>query len=314
MTANEVLYRASNPHTLYIGLSSVFAGTAAAAVHGNLEVLPAVLCVIFVIFGQLASNLCHRYFDDKYEFGENMSDGLYADGERKTTMRVIHEGMMAATIMAAMAGLSIMTMAGWWTLIVALLLVMVLVICNIGPRPISRTPAYLIATFFIFGPIGVIGTSLVQSQHSTDNMLNWFDIAPAVWMSVVIGLMAVNEHLLFNYRSYLDDRRNKRCTFTVRFGRKANRRMFFINGIVFWVVGIGSSAFEQYDDWMIYTILPTISFAVNCYISYKMKNKDEKELLRLQRFCHLNIFFFSVLALILLIILGLPKEGGHQLF
>lgn len=314
MTFTQVFLKAANLRTLYMGCASVLAGTAAAAVRGNLEVLPGVLCLVFGIFAQLTSNISHFYFRERFEYHEHLSDFFESAKERRTYMPMLVEAMRASAIMAGMAGLVILSISGWWTIIVALIIILMFVIFNIGHHPLSRTSLSIIGTFLMFGPICVIGTSLVQSARSTEHLLNWYDIAPAVYMSIFIGFMAVNEQLLYDYRAFIDDRRHNRGTMTVRHGREKTRTLFFINGVLFFAVGIGSIFVEDYDYAHYYVILPTLSFIVNCYVAYKMKNKDKVELLRLQRICNITIVLFALLSLILLIILGSPNEGVYTIF
>lgn len=314
MTIGQILYKASNPPTLVLGISTALAGTGAAAVHGNLEVIPAIFCLLFAFFAEVAANLCHRYYDARYGFGENDTDKLYQTDSHKEVSLIIQGGMIAATILAAMSGLALMTMAGWWTLVVAILLLMVVVICNIGPRPVNRTPAYLIATFVTFGPLGVVATTMMQSQHYAKTLLNWFDLGPAVYMGLCIGFLAVNVHLMHNYRSVADDRRNGKSTFTALFGRRASRILYFINGLLFVVIAVGSSILEDYPDWKIYSALPILSFTVNCYVAWRMTKKREVEINRLLRVTDLNLLLFSLLALVELIILGLPDDSTTTFF
>lgn len=49
--------------SLMLGIGAVLAGMAAAELHGNLEFLPATLCLLFVIFLQLAGNYYYLYYD-----------------------------------------------------------------------------------------------------------------------------------------------------------------------------------------------------------------------------------------------------------
>ena len=80
VTAFQILIKAAGLRTLWLGIASVVAGTAAAVAHGNLQPFPALACLLFAIFAQCASNVMHRYYDAKNGYGENEENNIvYAD-------------------------------------------------------------------------------------------------------------------------------------------------------------------------------------------------------------------------------------------
>lgn len=55
--------------SLMLGAGAVLSGMAAAALHGNFELLPATLCLLFAIFMQLAGNYYYLYYDESHNSG-----------------------------------------------------------------------------------------------------------------------------------------------------------------------------------------------------------------------------------------------------
>lgn len=59
-----------------MGIGCVLMGTACAAIHGNTEVLPATLCIIFVVFMQMAANFYYRYYDVANSCGNDIDSRI----------------------------------------------------------------------------------------------------------------------------------------------------------------------------------------------------------------------------------------------
>lgn len=233
-----MVVRTCTPETLPLGAASVIMGWAAATVHGNGEVLPAILCLFFAAFMQLYHNWNHRYFDIKYKFGEYIDDGYaLADPEIVNSYPMIRETAQGSLVLAIMVGIGLMMIAGWWSLILGLIVFACATLNSYGSAPLIRTPWALVITFFVFGPLGVIGTELVQSttgHTGTDFLspltgnLSWFDLGPAVFLSIPAGLMALSAHLAHGYRKYDADLDNEKHTLSVKIGRKATARLYLI--------------------------------------------------------------------------------------
>ena len=266
MTLFNVITKSINAESLLMGMATVFAGTAAAGLHGNLEVLPAILCLLFAIFSQGASNLAHRYMDECTNSGENIDDDISGTGESGFPTRVIlKEGFISLTLLAMMIGCSLATMTGWWAFALGILIFIIGWFTNAGPM-LVRTPWSLVSTFLLFGPIGVMGTSLVQSLHEATDPLGWYDLSPAIYLSGVMGLMAVNCHITYNFATYHNDIRNDKKTFSIVFGRKAARILFIANGLLWLGLMLAMCLTLHPERWGLDMIAPAISLVINIYM------------------------------------------------
>ncbi|MDE6339283.1 MAG: prenyltransferase [Muribaculaceae bacterium] len=307
MNAIQIIKTAIAPATLWIGVASVVAGSAAAVSHGNFEFLPAVACLIFCIFGQMFSNVTHRYYDDKNNYGENHADGMYycEDLDRPVSF-VLRETMRVTGIIAATAGLAILAFAGWWALIIALVIGILVLFTNIGPYPISRTAYYPVMTFLFFGPIAVVGTCIVQSQASAQHLVSWWDLEPAVVMSVIIGLMAINCHVIYGAFHRASHVQSSRTTFIGRYGKKGFLGLIMVITIAYAAIGvIAPITMNLMDKPWLYIPIPVLSAVFN-YYTVKLALKSET-VHKAWHYSIYNMVAFAVLSFIILCIIGYPE-------
>lgn len=308
MTALQIVFKAASLNTLWLGAASVITGTAAAAAHGNVEFAPALMCLLFAVFAQATSNVVHRYYDEKHHTGENNNDHMVCDDVDKPLTFILSEGIKIFGVLAAMAGLAVLSMAGWWTLLVALVLGVVAVINNIGRSPFSRSPFYPIATFLVFGPIGVIGTEMVQSQHNAAHLICWWDLGPAVIMSLVIGLMAMNSHIFYGIFHRRTQITRSRTTFYYRYGRKGAMTLLTVSTLVYGAIGIMAPyRMALYPAW-VYLPVPILSIIFNLFIIFTQLKPGSWR--RAWRFSLMNIMFVAVSTLLIFLCIG--YEGSSH--
>ncbi len=310
MTAFQIVFKAASLNTLWLGVASVLAGTAAAAAHGNVEFAPAMMCLLFAVFAQATSNVIHRYYDEKHHSGDNEADHMVCDDVDRPMTFILGEGIKIFGVLAAMAGLAILAMAGWWTLIIALILGIVALINNVGRSPFSRTPFYPIATFLVFGPIGVLGTELVQSQRNTAHLICWWDLGPAVMMSLIIGLMAMNSHIFYGIFHRRTQITRSRTTFYYRYGRKGAMTLLTVSTLLYGALGIWAPyEMTLYPAW-VYLPVPIISVIFNLFIIFTQLKPGSWR--RAWRLSLMNIMFVALASLIIFLTIG--YEGtGHDI-
>lgn len=236
MPSFKVLKSALFPVSLLLGTGSVLAGCAAAVVHGNLEVLAAILCLFFVWAAQLGSNVGHRFYDYKNGNirrittipGEYVGSGFAGI----TTYTLLKETTYALSVLATMFGIALASFAGWWAFFFGIIIAFVAYLNNFSPFPIVRTPAGPVVTFLLFGPMCVIGTCLIQSQDGAEMILNWFDLEPAVYIGLAMGFLAANVHLCYLYMTYPFDIDTGVRTLLTRYGNKGVVPLFIVNTLL----------------------------------------------------------------------------------
>ncbi|MDE7160287.1 MAG: prenyltransferase [Muribaculaceae bacterium] len=224
------LLRSLNLPSLCMGLASVMAGCVAAYVHNNFQLLPALVCAVFVCMAQITANISYKYFALLHNFGEGTDNTGHT--WRETLLPVYKAVSVGLLLVTVLIGLAIMELSGWWSIGLAAIIVLLAWMDMAPPLALVRTPFGILITFLLFGPVGVIGSSLAQSQMGTMIPFNEFDLMPAMILSLRVGLMMVCCHLSFCYVAYRYDLRNSKRTFTVTFGRKVARATYLACAIL----------------------------------------------------------------------------------
>lgn len=285
-------------------------GTASAASHGSMEVTPALLCLLFAIFAQCTGNVMHRYFDAKKHLGENESDNIQtSDGRHRSLVFILREGIRVYGILTLMAGLAVMSVSGWWSLAVAGMIIAIIFISNGLDHPLSHSITYPIMTFLLFGPIGVIGTALVQSEQSPTQFLSWWNIGPALMAGVMTGLLAVNCHVIFGMFHRQDNEETARTTFYGRYGRPATLFFIAVNTLLFGAMGIWAPVGMEIAGGIWYLPVPLLSMALGFYTIYILRDPGNEQ--KAWNLSLLNIMMVAVLCLIVFICIGYP-QGYHD--
>lgn len=298
--------------SLMMGVGAVFAGMASAALHGNTEYLPATLCLLFVCFMQLAGNYYYLYYDELHHCGNSIDSHI--SNTQQMPANALKEFSFGVLLLAIMVGFTLASMGGWWIILMGIVVLLLSWISCGGSHPLLRTPYGIITTFLLFGPVCVITTSLIQSSYEATEMLNWFDIAPSIFMSVVIGLMAVNANLLYAYSTYLTDLKNSKQSFANQLGRKTTRVVFFINGIIYTAVSVFMCIDLDLDAYGFDMLPSTLCFIIDLYIWWKMRTMPRYRLKELVPLGTLNILIMGVLSFIIFEITGVPDDSKITFF
>lgn len=107
----QFMKRRADFQSLLLSAGTVVAGTAAAVVRGNMEVLAASVCLLFALSMQLGCNCYHSYL--LMRRSEPLPGRLdrVRNEEQVLSLRVLREGSFACLIISLMLGLTIMTMS-----------------------------------------------------------------------------------------------------------------------------------------------------------------------------------------------------------
>lgn len=184
--------------TLPVSVAGVLTAVGFNIADRTFEWAPALICLIFAILCQIASNFANEYFD--YKAGRDRSG-------REGPRRGVTEGdikpvtMFRATFfvlcLAALAGLSLTYWGGAWLIAVGVAVAVGVVAYSAGPYPLSTHCLGELGVIVFFGLVPVNFTYYVQSLQ-----WSW----PVLAASVSIGLMGANVLIINNYRDIDDDR------------------------------------------------------------------------------------------------------------
>ncbi|MBE6269067.1 MAG: 1,4-dihydroxy-2-naphthoate octaprenyltransferase [Bacteroidales bacterium] len=212
--------------TLPVSVAGVIAGTACAVMCGGFSVLPALLCLLFAMLAQIASNFGNEYYDFK--------NGLDKKG-RAGFRRGVTEGdispsaMKAATYLtlaaAAVVGLMLLFFGEWWLIIVGALIGVFALAYSAGPYPLSHHGLGDVAVVIFFGVVPVTFTCYLQTH-------DWAALPLLLPTAVATGFVAANVLIVNNYRDAEDDASVGKRTTVVIFGRRVMGTCYLLSGLL----------------------------------------------------------------------------------
>lgn len=210
--------------TLPVSLSGVVIAIALAWWHGRFVWVPALLCLLFALLAQVASNFANEYYDFKKgadKVGRVGPRRGVTEGDIKPRTLLIVT--FATLAVAGVVGCCLIPYGGWWLLPVGIFIALGALAYSTGPYPLSYHGLGELAVFFFFGVIPVTLTYYVQALR----------IEPLVILaSMATGFLGVNVLLVNNYRDVDDDREAGKRTSVVIFGRQPAAAAYLINGYV----------------------------------------------------------------------------------
>ena len=210
--------------TLPVGMAGVVTAIALAVSSGTVAMVPAILCLLFALLAQIASNFGNEYFDYRA--------GLDAPG-RAGPRRGATEGDISpramcvatfATLAAACAvGLSLIPYGGWWLIVVGLFVAVGVVAYSAGPYPLSRHALGEVAVVVFFGLIPVCVTYMLVSMRPVDTTV--------ACAAIGMGLMGANVILVNNFRDRRDDSAVGKVTIATLWPRPVIMLLYLFGGL-----------------------------------------------------------------------------------
>ncbi len=212
--------------TLPVSVSGVLVGIACAVFLGEFKAVPAVLCVLFAMLAQIASNFGNEYYDFK-----NGVDKKGREGFRRgvTEGEISPMAMKIATFvtlgLAGVVGCMMLFYGPWWLVIVGMLIMLFALAYSTGPYPLSHHGLGDVAVVLFFGVVPVVFTCFLQTG-------SWEGLQYVLPTSITIGLLAANVLIVNNYRDMEDDAAVNKRTTVVIFGRKIMAWVYLFSGII----------------------------------------------------------------------------------
>ena len=212
--------------TLPVSISGVLAGIACAMMGIDFSLVPALLCLLFAILAQIASNFANEYYDFKKgvdrKWREVFRRGVTEGDITPAAMKYATFGTLAA---AAVVGCLMLFYGSWWMVPIGLCIGLFALAYSAGPYPLSHHGLGDVAVVIFFGIVPVTLTCYLQQG-------GWRELWLSLPISVAVGLLAANVLIVNNCRDEEDDRAVGKRTTVVIFGRKAMGLVYLISGIV----------------------------------------------------------------------------------
>lgn len=210
--------------TLPVSLAGVIMAWGFCFLYDNFNLIPAVLCLLFALLAQIASNFANEYYDFKSGLDRKGREGPRRGvTEGDITPQAMKFATFGTLALACVIGCSLIYYGGWWLLPIGIFIALGVMAYSTGPYPLSHHGLGEVAVLFFFGIIPVTLTYYVQSlQWSLDVLL----------ASISIGLMGANVLIVNNYRDHDDDKEVGKSTLAVIFGRSAVSNLYLFNGYI----------------------------------------------------------------------------------
>jgi len=203
---------AARPATLTVALVPVAVGTACAHLMGGMHLGAALAAVLGAAAIQIGTNFANDVFD--YEKGADTEDRLGPTRAVQAGLispRSMRRGMWLAFALAVVAGLYLVSLAGWPIVVVGLASIVSGIAYTGGPYPLGYNGLGDVFVLVFFGFVAVLGTIYVQAGVLSE--LGW-------WCSVPVGALATAILVVNNVRDHETDVLVGKRTVVVRFGRR----------------------------------------------------------------------------------------------
>lgn len=274
--------------TLPVSVSGVFAGTACAIMLGSFNALPALLCLIFAVLAQVASNFGNEYYDFKKGVDKKGRVGFRRGvAEGKITPKNMLIGTFVTLFTAAMVGCGLLFFGEWWLLIVGAIIMLFALAYSAGPYPLSHYGLGDVAVILFFGVVPVTFTCYLQTQ-------SWECLHVALPVSLSVGLLAANVLVVNNYRDADEDAAVGKRTTVVIFGRKVMSMVYLLAGIV--AMAVMLPVWQFLPLWAL--AVPAIYLLLHLRTWLLLRTSMGNELNPLLGRTAVNLFLFALLFLL----------------
>lgn len=212
--------------TLPVSVAGVIAGTGCAIIYGSFNAVPALLCLLFAMLAQVASNFGNEYYDFKNGIDRKGRAGFRRGVTEGDISPVAMKRATFCTLLAAAAvGCAMLFYGPWWLVIVGIVIMLFALAYSAGPYPLSHHGLGDIAVVLFFGVVPVVFTCYLQVG-------SWDCLHVALSVSVSVGLLAANVLVVNNYRDMEDDAAVGKRTTVVIFGRRVMAVAYLLSGVV----------------------------------------------------------------------------------
>ncbi len=283
--------------TLPVSIAGVIAGTGCAIIFGSFKLIPALLCLVFAMLAQIASNFGNEYYDFK-----NGIDRKGRDGFRRgvTEGEISPESMKRVTfatlILAAIVGCVMLIYGPCWLVAVGALIMLFALAYSAGPYPLSHHGLGDLAVIIFFGIVPVTFTCYLQTG-------TWECIDIALPTSIAIGLLAANVLVVNNYRDMEDDASVGKRTTVVIFGRRFMSIAYLLSGIV--GIAVMIPVWSIFPLWLLLIPLTYLLLHFRTWIA--LCQAQGAELNPLLGRTAINLLLFALMFLSVCILTEMPK-------
>lgn len=276
---------AMRPRTLPVSAAGVIVAAGYGVMFQCIKWLPALLCLIFALLAQIASNFANEYYD--YRAGLD-KPGRVGPRRGVTEGDITPEAMKRATFLtlgvASLIGLSLIYWGGWWLIAAGVAIAIGALAYSAGPYPLSRHALGELTVILFFGVVPVNLTFYIFNGG--------FDLSVACG-SVAVGLMSANILLVNNYRDADDDREVGKHTLATKFGRATASTLYLIFGYA--AIALFAPLFIELP--VIFWVIPTLYLLIHTTLWIAILRVNGSRLNPMLGLTACNLLLFSLLFL-----------------
>ena len=159
--------------TLPVSVAGVITGTACAVYHHGFSVFPAIICLVFAVLAQIASNFANEYYDFKNGLDKKGREGFRRGvTEGDISPAAMKKATFATLMLAACVGCSLIIWGGWWLIFIGIAIGIFALAYSTGPFPLSHNGLGEVTVFIFFGILCQLDWKNAFSQNSTLNSMH----------------------------------------------------------------------------------------------------------------------------------------------
>ena len=232
-------FLASRPQSFAAALAPALAGLGIAwrrlsETGGDFLIVPAVCCVGFALFAQVAANFINDYCDFRNGVDLDEPDGpTRALVEGWITPRGAFFAGFGALAVAILFGAATIPYGGAVIVAVGLASCLACVFYSFGGKPLAYVGLGDVAVVLFFGVVPTVFTNYLQTREISVN---------AALVGLALGLVCDNILVANNYRDRDHDRARGKMTSVALLGERFGRLLYLSNGIAA-IVLLGSAFF-----------------------------------------------------------------------
>ena len=273
--------------TLPVSVAGVIAGIGVAITLNTFKLTPALLCLVFAILAQIASNFGNEYYDFKNGIDKKGRTGFRRGvTEGEITPSAMKKATFITLALAAIVGCAMLFYGPWWLIFVGMVIMIFALAYSAGPYPLSHHGLGDLAVIIFFGVIPVVFTCYLQTS-------TWQSLTMALPTSIAVGLLAANVLVVNNYRDMEDDASVGKHTTVVIFGRKAMCWGYLFSGII--AMSIMLPIWIHLGGWA--WIIPSVYLLLHGITWHTLRHTEGVALNPLLGRTALNLLIFSVMYL-----------------
>ena len=207
--------------TLPVSVAGVIAASGLTAHYGYFRPVPLLLCLLFAVLAQIASNFANEYYDFKQGLDKKGREGFRRGvTEGDLSPRAMKIAVYLTLAVACCIGLSLTIFGGLWLIGVGIAIAIGVFAYSTGPYPLSQHGLGEVAVLIFFGLVPVNFTYYLCSG-------GWN--LQVFLVSLAMGMIISNVMIVNNYRDADDDRAVGKRTLAVMFGQRFTSTLYLLN-------------------------------------------------------------------------------------